>query len=443
MRTNKPARNTLVTSEGAPAHAMNPTQALRRSVMSCLLFEKESYESGEEIATRIERLAREVPPEILADLAVEVRTQGNLRHAPLPLLFVLAETGKGQPDLVRRAVRDTIQRADELAELIAFFRARPRADGSKRPIPWAVRRGIADAFGKFSEYNLAKYDRDNAVKLRDVLRIVRPQPQDEAQSALYKKVIDRTLETPDTWEVALSGGADKKEAFTRLLQEGKLGYFALLRNLRNMEQSGVDLDLVREAILARKGEAERILPFRFIAAARACPRLEGALDTAMGASIAALPQLKGETIVLVDVSGSMSARLSAKSDLTRMDAACALGSIVNAERLRVFSFSNQLVEVPARRGMAGVDAIRRSQHHGGTRLDTAVAYANTMKHDRLIVVTDEQAQYKVPDPMAKHAYVVNVASARNGIGYGAWVHVDGFSENVLRWIHEYEREFVD
>jgi hypothetical protein len=43
--------------------------------------------------------------------------------------------------------------------------------------------------------------------------------------------------------------------------------------------------------------------------------------------------------------------------------------------------------------------------------------------------------------MARRAYMINVASYRNGVGYGRWVHLDGFSEQVLRYIAEYERSF--
>jgi len=141
--------------------------------------------------------------------------------------------------------------------------------------------------------------------------------------------------------------------------------------------------------------------------------------------------------VLVDVSGSMDARLSAKSDLTRLDAAATLASVIPGD-VRVFTFSNEVVEVPARRGMAGVDAVVRSQPHGGTLLGQAVAHVNRLKHDRLIVITDEQSHDRVPDPTAAKAYMVNVASDRNGVGYGKWTHIDGFSEAVLTYIREAE-----
>ncbi|WP_334455276.1 VWA domain-containing protein [Bradyrhizobium elkanii] len=218
--------------------------------------------------------------------------------------------------------------------------------------------------------------------------------------------------------VALSGGADKKEAFERLLRENKLGYLALLRNLRNMAQAGVDEALVRDAIVARRG-AGRVFPFRYVAAARAAPRFEPHLDQALLAAIGEMPKLAGKTVVLIDVSGSMDWAMSGKSDMKRIDAAAALGAVVNAD-LRLFTFSNQVVEVPPRRGMAGVDAIVRSQPHGGTALGAAVSHINRIQHDRLIVITDEQSSDRVPDPVARHAYMINVASNLNGVGYGRW-----------------------
>ena len=47
----------------------------------------------------------------------------------------------------------------------------------------------------------------------------------------------------------------------------------------------------------------------------------------------------------------------------------------------------------------------------------------------------------VPAPQAKHAYMINVASYQNGVGYGdGWLHIDGFSEAVLRYIVALEAE---
>lgn len=443
-RTNlKTKADQVFTHEGGKAVAgLKPIEQLKRSVLSCFLWEKEFYEDGQSIADRIVAAAEKCKPEEVALLAITARKVHNLRHVPLLLLRVLAKTGAGKPGLVAGAIEQTITRADELAEFLSIYM------GDKRqPLSAQVKKGLAKAFGKFDEYALAKYDRAGKYRLRDVLFLSHAKPKDDEQKALWERLINNDLKTPDTWEVVLSGGADKKEAFERLLKEGTLGYLALLRNLRNMEQAGVDRELVKAAILARKG-AHRVLPFRYVAAARAAPQLEPVIDQALCAAVKELPALSGHTAVMVDVSGSMDHALSGKSDLKRIDAAAALASVINSNDLTVATFSNGLAIVPPRRGMAGVDAVINSQPHGGTMLGAAlqaldqVATQQKQTFDRLIVITDEQIHDSIAKmPKVKHAYMINVASAQNGVGYrNGWVHIDGFSEGVLKYINGLEAE---
>lgn len=431
-----------LTHEGARAARINADQALRRSIMSCLLYENEFYEDGVIIADRIGDLVKQVSTVSVAEMAVEAREKMHLRHVPLLLMTHLARVATGM-SLVSETLPKVIQRADELAEFLAIY-AKVNGvtpDKIKPKLSNQVRKGLAAAFGKFSEYALQKYNRDGAIKLRDVLFLCHAKPRDDEQAALWQRLIDGKLAIPDTWETQLSAGKDKRETFTRLISEGKLGYLALLRNLRNMEQAGVDRKLVNDAILARRNGADKVLPFRFVAAARAAVSFEPVLDQALLATINDLKPMDGMTAILVDVSGSMDNKLSARSDLTRKDAAAALASIWPGDR-RVFSFANDLIEVPARIGMAGIDAIQQSQS-GGTRLFSAIDEVNrTVRYDRIVVITDEQAFQEYgrgcPDPIGK-GYMINVASLKNGVGYGRWVHIDGFSEHVLRWIAEYER----
>ena len=445
MRTNTRAQNALRTHEGAMAHPTNGEQALRRSVLSCLLFEKEFYVDGIEISQRVRTLAESIKPEIVAALAIEARTQMHLRHVPLLLLEVLSRTAAGRKDaLVANTIGEVISRADELAEFPAIYTGggdrRTAKPGHGHQFSAQVMRGLDRALRRFDAYQLAKYDRAGKVKLRDVFRIVRPKPVDDAQAAFFKAAKDGTLPSPDTWEVALSAGAEtKKEVFERLLTEDKLGYLALLRNLRNMAEAGVDRDLVNDKIVLRKG-ASRVLPFRYVAAARVVPQFEPAIDQALLAAIGELPAFKGRTAILVDVSDSMNAKLSAKSEMTRMDAAASLAAIFPGDDIRLFTFSNSVVEVPARRGMAGVDVIKQSQSHQGTYLGRAVAHMNGLTIDRLVVITDEQSHDYVPQPQGGPAYMINVASNKNGVGYGRWTHIDGFSENVIRFMREFETQ---
>lgn len=438
----KPKAPQVFTHEGAPAvGGLKPIEQLKRSLLACFLWETQFYEDGQSIADRIYETALKCKPEDVAMLAVTARKVHNLRHAPLLLLKALCKIGAGKPGLVSGAIEQTITRADELSEFVAIYMG-----GERKPLSGQAKKGLAAAFQKFDEYALAKYDRAGQYRLRDVLFLSHAKPADEAQKALWERLIANQLTVPDTWEVALSGGADKKETFERLLREGKLGYLALLRNLRNMEQANVDRGLIREALLARKG-AQRVLPFRYVAAARAAPQLEPVIDEALCAAIKELPALKGHTAVLVDVSGSMDSKLSGKSDLTRIDAAAALAAVINAEELTVATFSNALAIVPPRRGMAGVDVVVRSQPHQSTMLGASLAKLEEMAaqsnrpFDRIIVITDEQSHDAVRAPQTKMAYLINVASAQNGVGYrNGWTHIDGFSEGVLKYIRALEAD---
>ena len=145
-------------------------------------------------------------------------------------------------------------------------------------------------------------------------------------------------------------------------------------------------------------------------------------------------------MLLVDVSGSMDARLSARSEMLRMDAAAGLAVLLReiAEEVRLYTFSDRLVRVPGRRGLALRDAIAQSQPHGGTHLGRALGDLEE-RCDRLIVITDEQSHDRVPAPPAGRGYMVNVASSQNGVGYGAWTHIDGWSESVLEYIRSHEQ----
>ena len=433
------------THEGAPASVVTPEQALRRSVLSCMLWEGEFYEDGAQIAGRMAELVPRVAAAQVAALAVEARERMKLRHAPLLLVREMARhaTHRG---LVAETLARVVQRADELSEFVAIYWA-----GGRQPLSAQVKKGLAAAFSKFDEYALGKYDRAGSVRLRDVLFLSHARPADEAQAALWKRLAENKLATPDTWEVALSAagraeGAEKRAVWERLLAERKLGALALLRNLRNLHAAGVREELVLGALAAMK--TERVLPFRFLAAARHAPQWEQALETAMFRALEARSldgrarMLTGHTVLLVDVSGSMESPLSQRSEMRRSDAAYGLAVLLRevAEKVTVHTFSNAVQRVPARRGMALRGALDKSQPHAGTYLGAAlkrVEGEHAEGYDRMVVITDEQSHDAVPAPRGK-GYVVNVASNRNGVGYGAWTHIDGWSEAVVDYIAELE-----
>lgn len=436
MRLNvAPSRPAPLNHEGIPTARLTPKQTLRRMTLTALLWEDTFYEKGSTLAEQVAELVPTVKPEDVAALAIEARERMYLRHMPLFLVRELARI-KGNGALVASTLERVIQRPDELTEYLAlYFR-----DNPDQPLSAASKRGLARAFRKFRPYALAKYDRDGAFVLRDVLRLTHAKPSTTEQAALWKQVVARSLESPDTWEVALSAGKNKRETFERLLREQKLGGLAFLRNLRNMIEAQVDPTLIRERFAS---PIEKVLPFRFLAAVRHAPAFASELNDAMLRAVAEVPRLPGRTVVLVDVSPSMRYPLSAKSEMQRTDAGAGLAVLVReiAESCRVFAFSTAIGEAPAYHGLALVDAIQRAVPSNGTLLGKAVSYLNAaVAHDRLIVITDEESQDRVTDPIAPHAYLINVAHYKNGVSYGRWIHIDGWSDRVLDFIREYEQD---
>lgn len=434
-------REKKLTHEGAVAYQhLTPAMELRRSIMSCLLWEDTFYESGASIGDRIAGLVPKVSAESIALMAVEAREQMKLRHLPLLLCCEMAKLATHR-HVVKDTVAKVIQRADELTEVFAIYAKQNahnrRANKPLAPLSKALQKGVARAFTKFDEYQLGKYNQDGAVKLRDALFLSHAKPINDEQAKLWKKLVDGTLATPDTWEVALSAtkGEGKKEAWERLLKDGRVFALALLRNLRNMKEAGVSEQLVKDSILNM--QVERVLPFRFITAATYAPQWEPQLEQAMFKCLSGADKLPGKTALVVDNSGSMiSPKVSAKSELTRSDAACALAILLReiCEDIVVIGFGTESAIIPARRGFALRDAIKRGPG-GGTNTDTALALAEREGYNRIIVITDEQSHQSIRAPKSgTNGYFINVATYQNGIGYGPWTHIDGWSEAVLDYI---------
>jgi hypothetical protein len=421
--------------EGAHARHISPERELRRSVLACMLWEDQFYEDGVAIGGRIRELVAKVPADKVAALAVEAREKMRLRHVPLLLVREMARLATHR-QLVAETLMRVIRRADELSAFVAVYWSE-----GKQPLSAQVKKGLAAAFTKFDEYALARYNRPAPVKLRDVLFLCHAKPLDDAQAALWKRLAEGQLATPDTWEMALSSGADKRRAWERLLAENKLGSLALLRNLRNMAETQVEEHAIRAGLAHMK--TDHVPPFRFIAAARYAPQWEADLEQAMfrallGQTREGQAKLPGKTVLLVDVSGSMDAPLSRRSEMRRNDAANGLAVLLReiAEDVSIYSFSDQLVRVPAERGFTLRDAINSSQARGCTYLGKALSGISE-PYDRLIVITDEQSHEALPDPQGL-GYMINVASYQNGVGYGPWTHIDGWSDSVIEYVRAAE-----
>lgn len=455
------------THEGGVAVPSTNFGKLRRSVLSCLLWEGSFYEDGMTIANRIMSLVPLCKPDDVAELAREARHIHKLRHAPLLLALGLVlhpHRHDAQPgNEAFRVVRDVINRPDELTEIVSIYWAinGNMRNGKGAPLPKQLRRGLRQAFLKFDEYQMAKWDRNNDVRLRDVAflchvrgrdieaRLVNREFLPEHTKSSHFPVretfgdVEPKLATPDTWEVGLSAGQDKAATFRALMESNKLGGIATVMNLRNMHQAGMSRDEV-QPYLFRKAQHAPILPFRYVAAARAVPEWEAMCDTAMQLSLANMEKMPGKTVLLVDVSGSMNSLLSSRSEMRRCDAAGALAALARGicHDVHIYAFGEKLYTIPPRHGMALVDQLKAKSE--GTYLGRAVSEL-VIKHrdaDRLIVFTDEQAHDYVRDCGNMRGYMVNVSVHERGVGYGKWVRINGFSEAVIDYIRELEYSHI-
>lgn len=99
----------------------------------------------------------------------------------------------------------------------------------------------------------------------------------------------------------------------------------MLRNIANMKRADVDRKIIQQGLQNLK--SSMLLPLDFLKTARMNPEFERDIEDSMSASYANLPKLPGKTLFIVDVSGSMGAPMSSKSDFTRYDAACAMAML--------------------------------------------------------------------------------------------------------------------
>ena len=340
-----------VNHEGAPAYKLGAEMELYALAVTTMLSNK-FYEGSADTLKRLQALIPQVKPEFVAKLAVYAREKMYLRSLPLVLVTELAKIHNGD-DLVSRVTKRVVARADEITELLSLY---GQANGSKNvkklgKLSKQIQKGLSDAFNKFDEYAFAKYNRDGAVKLRDALFVVHPKAKSTDQQALFDKIAADTLETPDTWEVELSASTDKKSSWERLILEDKLGYMALLRNLRNIMDAQVSNEAV--AVLCQKlSSPEEVakskqFPFRFFSAYREiegnnstnASLILGALEDAIQASANNIAGFDENTTVLIssDVSGSMQSPVSERSKVQMYDIGLVLSMLLQNRSKKVIS----------------------------------------------------------------------------------------------------------
>jgi len=409
-----------VNHEGELAFKLDPLMDLYIRTASTLVGEPKYYESGKDADAKLLSSIRrvlETDPEFVLQLAVYCREKLHLRSVPLMLLAEFANsTAVGKVPRARKYVSRVVQRADELSELTAYQLARNLVYPRKSKLPMMLKNGIADAFGKFDEYQFAKYNRDGAVKLRDVLFMTHPKPANPERQALYDRIARDDLATPETWEVMRSTG---KMTWHQVINEifhrdGRaLNYMAQLRNLRNcLEDRTVtqeDIALLCRMLSDKNAVlGSRQLPFRFLSAYREVekvavpdtPAVLDALEKAVEHSIGNIPVLKGTTLIASDVSGSMETPLSRNSTVMYYDIGIVLSMIAHefCENSLTSIFGTEFKIYPVPRTSAGLLANTMKLRNLGSIVGCATNGYKIMQHlistgitvDRIMIFTDCQ-----------------------------------------------------
>ena len=325
---NSKNTNKTVNRDGFPAYKMQDKEQLVTAVLTTMFGEQKYYGSTDDDIFLLATIICTEEPSFVAKLACYARNVANMRSVSHVLACIIAHEAH---EYTRAVIRNIIVRPDDITEIMACY-----LKMYGKPFPNALKREIAQQIQRFDEYALAKYNsRGMSMKLRDVLRITHPTPENENIGALFSKVIDDTLETPYTWETELSEKGNTKEVWNELIASGKVGYMALLRNLRNIIKSGADvkpvLDVLSDPGRVRKS---RQLPFRFYSAYRMLeqenlmtPDIHRALELALNVSVENLETIPGRTLIAVDFSGSMRNYISRKSTVFCSEIAGLLGAM--------------------------------------------------------------------------------------------------------------------
>jgi hypothetical protein len=388
---------------GAAFKIASDKTALVLSVVTSFFGESKFHGSTDTDIVDKARAIIKKDPKFVSNLALFAREQLNLRSVSHVLAAELAHINEGKP-FARLTVSGVCKRPDDMTEILAYYIGK-----HGKPIPNALKKGLADAFGRFDEYQLAKYNRDNTVKLKDVYSLVHP-PADEKKNperyALYGRLLAGTMAIPYTWETELSAKGNNKDTWNELIESRRLPYMATLRNLRNIHNSGTpNAHKAYEYIANAEAVAKsRQLPFRFYSAHRELQQQafasEGlrAVEQALDHSLSNVIKLPGKTFIMSDASGSMSNPLSTKSTLTYKDVAMLMSSMANSiseeATVAIFGQDYKFFTVTPEAPVLQTVQFFNQQHVGhATYLHKPLEalLASKTKVDRIVVFSDMQA----------------------------------------------------
>jgi len=415
-RFNNTSQGTKTTNlAGGKAYTQNPELELL-SILITSFASDQFYRSANDTFDKLKHLITLCDKEFVAKAAIYARTKFGMRSITHVVASELAKHIGGK-EWAKKFYNDIVYRPDDMMEILSYHMA------NNGKIPNAMKKGFAMAFDKFDRYQLAKYrGQGKGVKLVDVVNLVHPTPVEKNVDAI-NALVKGELKSFDTWETELSKAGQtasneeekaefKKDVWVKLIKEKKLGYFALLRNLRNIIEQAPEvinqaLETLTNADIIKKS---LVLPFRFITAFEEIQKISSGkivrdvlmtLNKAVDIAVSNVPKFNGDTLVVLDVSGSMAGKPAIIGSLF----SSVLIKSNNADFM-VFSDDAQYVNVnPMDSTITIANSIRFAS--GGTNFHSIFQKANK-KYDRIIILSDMQGwigQYSPVNTFNKYKWV--------------------------------------
>jgi len=342
--------------------------------------------------------------EFLAKSAIFARDEFGMRSITHALAGELASEISGK-EWSKNFYSKVVSRVDDMSEILSYY-LQNKTDIKSPKFPNSLKKGFAKAFDKFDAYQLGKYRSENKdVKLVDIVNLVHPTPTKKNGEAL-SQLINGDLKSTGTWESMLTSAGQKAndeeelkdlkaDAWDELLSTRRIGYFGLLRNLRNIITQAPNSVtkacemLVDENLIAKS----KVLPFRFSKAYDEISKLDPnkevrdvlkAINEALNISVMNVPKLDGETLVVIDVSGSMSG--------TPSEIASLFGAmLIKANECDVMTFATKAEYInydPSDTVISLRNKFRFSG--GGTNVKSVFEKANK-SYDNIILLSDFQS----------------------------------------------------
>ncbi len=392
-----PRTKKTVNLAGGEAYSQTPEMELVSLLLTSFATDQ-FYRSADQTFDKLKNLIAKCDKEFVAKAAVYARNEFGMRSISHVLASELAKHVSGA-EWAKYFYAAIVRRPDDMMEILSYHMA------NNGKIPNALKKGFASAFAKFDTYQLAKYrGTHKTVKLVDVVNLVHPKPTERNAEAINALVKDE-LRALDTWESQLTKAGQaaetddekadfKRDVWVNLIREKKIGYFALLRNLRNILQQAPEVIPDALASLTNENLIKKslVLPFRFTTAYDEILKLNlgrlgrdvlVALSRAVNISISNVPKFDGKTLVVLDVSGSMAGRPAQIGSLFT----AALLKSNNADFMTFSDYAQYKNYNPLDSTLSIAQGLKFSS--GGTNFHAIFQVANK-RYDRIIILSDMQ-----------------------------------------------------